>query len=87
MNAIINLYLNPYMKGEKKINGKTLLEFKAVRRFVKANGRAALRELLIKAWNEKSTEVLLEALASVEATEEEIESLRAAVHNEWGFVA
>ena len=87
MNAIINLYLNPYMNGEKKIDGKGLMEFQAVRRFVKTNGRAALRELLIKAWNEKSTSVLLEALALVEATEEEIESLRAAVHGEWGFVA
>jgi len=87
MNAIINLYLNPYIEGTKKINGKTLLEFKAVRRFVKTNGRAALRALLIKAWKAHSTEVLFEALSSVDATEEEFNSLKEAIHKEWGFVA
>ena len=91
IDTMVKKAVQPYISEEKEIDGKKLSEFRFYRRVISAYGRveakSKIEKLLIEAAKKRSVAPLEKELVSIGCINTDLDQLRTAVRNEWGFEA
>ena len=82
--AVVRQYTKP---DGKTVAGRPISHYKPIRRYLRENGRSSLNALLVRSYMEGKLSILEEALASVDASKEEIAEIKTAINKEWGISA